>query len=481
MRPIIVWFRRDLRTEDHAALHHASAEGIPIVPLFIFDTELIQSLRSDGAVFNYQAEALNELAMKIQTVGGRLIVRRGTILDVHRSLISELNPAALYFNRDYEPYARARDSKVTDLYRRAGIEVKTFRDSVVHEPDELFTSQGKPFVVFTPYARAWKKLSHPLPFDTPRSITTPKVRSDEILDARGLRRTVGIIQPAFRGGESEARKRWKIFLARGIADYREQRDIPSLDGTSRMSAALRFGCISVRTVLETSSHHAAGAPTSIRDSVGKFIDELIWRDFYQSVLYHFPQLIHSSYRPEFDEIKWNTRPKMFEAWTLGQTGFPIVDAGMRQLRATGWMHNRIRMVVASFLTKDLRYDWRRGAAWFEEKLLDIETASNIGGWQWSASSGVDPKPMRIFNPRLQSERFDPDGAYIREYVPELRRVPAKFIHAPHEMPSPLQKELGVILGRDYPKPIVDHRSASEEFKRMFQAMKNSRTSTKLGG
>lgn len=215
--------------------------------------------------------------------------------------------------------------------------------------------------------------------------------------------------------------------------------------------------------------YAAASPVH-KESIKKFVDELIWREFYQAVLYHFPGLVHSSYREEFDSMPWKFSAKQFDAWKEGRTGYPIVDAGMRQLNQTGWMHNRVRMVVASFLTKDMRHDWRKGAAYFEEKLMDIETASNNGGWQWSASSGVDPKPLRIFNPRLQSERFDPQGTYIRQYVPELRRVPATFIHAPYTMPPLLQKELGCIIGRDYPKPIVDHRSASAEYKRIFASL-----------
>ena len=474
MRPIIVWFRRDLRTDDHAALYHASREGAPIIPLFVFDTELIRSLPADGAAFNYQAEALEVLGLKLESLGGRLVTRHGSVINVHRSLLKEIQPAALYFNRDYEPYARERDVKVEELYRRAGIEVRSFKDVVVHEPDEVLTLKGEPFVVFTPYANAWKKASHPVPFGRPKPFETPPLPIERLYGAKELGKPVSIPNPAASGGEREAHRRWSRFLHGGIGSYAEGRDFPSVDGTSRMSVALRFGCISVRRMLEDCQKaNAAGSPAQ-KESVRKFVDELIWREFYQAVLYHFPWLVHASYREGFDLMPWRSSTKQLDAWKEGRTGFPIVDAGMRQLNQTGWMHNRVRMVVASFLTKDMRHDWRKGAAYFEEKLLDIETASNNGGWQWSASSGVDPKPLRIFNPRLQSERFDPRGIYIRRFVPELRNVPAKFIHEPHSMPPLLQKDLGCIIGRDYPTQILDHKSASEEYKRIFMSLKRGR-------
>lgn len=474
MRPIIVWFRRDLRTDDHAALYHASREGVPIIPLFIFDTELIRALPSDGVAFNYQVESLAELGIKLESLGGRLITRHGSVMDVHTSLVRETQPSALYFNRDYEPYARERDLSVEELYRKSGIEVRSFKDVVVHEPDEVLTLKGEPYVVFTPFANAWKKASHPLPFGRPKPFMTPPLPVERLYGAKELGKAVTIPNPAVPGGEKEAHRRWSRFLHAGIESYAETRDIPSADGTSRMSVALRFGCISVRRMLDECGKAHAGAPAVHKESITKFVDELIWREFYQAILHHLPGLVHSSYREEFDSMPWKSSTRQFDAWKEGRTGFPIVDAGMRQLNQTGWMHNRVRMIVASFLTKDMRHDWRKGAAYFEEKLMDIETASNNGGWQWSASTGVDPKPLRIFNPQLQSERFDPQGVYIRRFVPELRRVPSRFIHAPHTMPPLLQKELGCSIGKDYPKPILDHRSASAEYKRIFASLKENR-------
>jgi deoxyribodipyrimidine photo-lyase len=363
---------------------------------------------------------------------------------------------------------------VETLYTNAGAQVRAFKDAVVHEPTELLNQQGKPYVVFTPYANAWKKLPHPVPFGNPRPFKTPEIKSGKILGARELGREAGIPNPLFAGGVKEAKKRWERFLDSAIESYGIDRDIPSIDGTSRMSVALRFGCISIRSIFEDCRAAYEQSAVSRRGAIEKFVDELIWREFYQAVLYHFPRLLDTSYREEFDLMRWRNSSKEFTAWCEGRTGFPLVDAGMRQLRQTGWMHNRVRMVVASFLTKDLRQDWRKGAAYFEEKLLDLEMASNNGGWQWSASAGVDPKPMRIFNPTLQSQRFDPEGSYIREFVPELRNVPSKFIHAPHTMPAVLQKDLGCVIGKQYPRPIVDHRAASAEFKLRFSALKPRR-------
>lgn len=477
MRPIIVWLRRDLRVDDNTALHNASMSGAPVLPLFIFDTELISRLPSDGAAFDFQAEALRQLQSSIASLGGKLILRHGKAMDVHKELIRELQPTALYFNRDYEPYARNRDNAITKLYESHGIEVKTFKDIVLQEPDEVLTGEGKPYVVFTPFANAWKRLPLPEPLGKPSRFTTPDMVSVEILGSKELRKPKLITEPAFKGGEAEASKRWQRFLSSKIESYQQGRDIPGIEGTSRMSPYLRFGCISIRRMAEDcrKTGELSRRKTSEEGTgIIKYIDELIWREFYQSVLYHFPRLLESNYRQEFDRLPWKFNEKLFTAWKEGRTGYPLVDAGMRELNQTGWMHNRVRMVVASFLTKDMMHDWRLGAKVFEGKLLDIETASNNGGWQWSASTGVDPRPLRIFNPRLQSERFDTDGNYIRKFVPELRNVPDKFIHSPHEMMPLEQAASGVMIGENYPFPIVDHAKASAEYKAVFANIKREK-------
>ncbi|MEX2116654.1 MAG: deoxyribodipyrimidine photo-lyase [Bacteroidota bacterium] len=470
MKPIIVWFRRDLRVNDHAALFHASRTGTPIIPLFIFDTPRIARIPSDGAVFDFQADCLNALGAGISSLGGSLIVRKGDALAVHEELIRSVQPAALYFNRDYAPAELDREQAVAALYRSYGIEVLPFKDHVLHEPEEILNGSGNPYVVFTPFANAWKKLPLMVPFGKPRPFSTPAMDRGPILLSSDLGRSRTISDPAFRGGEGNAKSAWRKFLADALPTYSKGRDVPALKGTSRMSAYLRFGAISARTLLE-------GLRPVLRDmnhpdlpSASKFIDELIWREFYQSVLYHSPRLAYESYRREFEDFPWKRDSRMLRAWKEGKTGFPLVDAGVRELNRTGWMHNRVRMVVASFLTKDLQHHWREGAQYFEEKLLDIETASNAGGWQWSAGAGVDPKPLRIFNPTLQAQRFDPYGKYIRNNVPELSRVPDRFIHTPHLMPPVLQKETKCIIGKDYSFPIVDHPAAAANFRASLTAL-----------
>ena len=468
MNPVVVWFRRDLRVDDHAAFFHASRSGAPVFPLFIFDKKLIEALPSDGAAFDFQAEALRELEDKLRLLGGTLLLRRGDALEVHQELLRAFRPSALYFNREYESGSGLRDETVERLYRSAGAEVHTFSDMLIHEPEDVLTGEGKPYVVFTPYANAWKKLPLPSPFGKPSRLNTPPVDSEPIPGAKELGRPVRIPEPILHGGESQALKRWKWFLKNGLHSYATARDLPAIDGTSRMSPYLRFGMISIRRMVEDVRAVIDEAPRSAAAvSAGKYLDELIWREFYAAVLFHFPRVAETNYRQVFDRLPWKSSAKHLSAWQEGRTGFPLVDAGMRQLNRTGWMHNRVRMAVASFLSKDLMMDWKVGERYFAERLLDIETASNNGGWQWSASTGVDPKPLRIFNPTLQAERYDPQGEYIRANVPELRSVPTKYIHAPHTMPAAVQQEAGCIIGTDYPAPIVDHASAAVFFKQAF--------------
>ncbi len=479
MKPIIVWFRRDLRVNDHAALFHASRTGAPIIPLFIFDTPHIARISSDGAFFDLQADCLAALRDGISSLGGSLIVRNGDALAVHEDLIRSVQPAALYVNRDYAPAARDREQAVIALYRAFGIETVTFKDQVLHQPEEILNGSGNPYVVFTPFANAWKKLPLAVPFGKPRPFSTPKLVQGRILSSRDLGRPRLIREPASRGGEGDAKSMWRKFLAERLPEYATGRDVPAQKGTSRMSAYLRFGAISARTLLESLRPTLEDGKNPGLPSASKFVDELIWREFYQSVLYHFPRLAQDSYRGEIDNFPWKRDSRMLHTWKQGRTGFPLVDAGMRELNRTGWMHNRVRMVVASFLTKDLHHHWREGAEYFEEKLLDIETASNAGGWQWSAGAGVDPKPLRIFNPTLQAQRFDPEGKYIRANIPELSKVPNRFIHSPHVMPPALQKEVGCIIGKDYPFPIVDHLVAAADFRASLATLRRPRNVTLL--
>ncbi|MGC8654662.1 MAG: cryptochrome/photolyase family protein [Candidatus Kryptoniota bacterium] len=470
-RPVICWFRRDLRVHDNPALYYASSSGSPVISLFVVDTALIGGIESDGAVFDFQAECIRDLSQSIEKLGGRLIVRKGGIHEILSRLVKDTNPKAVYFNRDYEPNALHRDRQITNFLERLGIAVKAFDDVVVHSPDDLRTTDGRPYTVFSPYAMKWRKLDKPKPVGEPSRFVTPQLPSDPIPGADALGRKTLIANPALRGGETAALKRWNSFLRDGVNRYDNLRDIPSANGTSMMSPYLRFGCISPVRMYADLRVAWVDADENGKRSIAKYVDELVWREFYMSVLYYFPFTAERNYRQMFDGFNWSFDSKKFAAWKEGQTGFPLVDAGMRQLSATGWMHNRVRMVVASFLTKDLFIDWKKGEEYFSTKLLDIEKASNVGGWQWAASTGVDPTPLRIFNPVLQSRRFDPDGTYIKKWVPELNKVPSKYIHEPSAMSAALQKELGVIIGKDYPTPIVNHSDAAASFKRAYMSLK----------
>jgi deoxyribodipyrimidine photo-lyase len=472
--PIICWFRRDLRVQDNPALWHASSSGFPVIPLFVVDTGVVAGITSDGAVFDFQAECLRDLSKNIERLGGRLVIRKGSLRAVLTDIIRETKPAAVYFNRDYEPTALERDKRTVDFLQSLGIVVKAFDDVVVHPPDDIRTAGGGPYAVFTPYATKWRKLNKPKPIGAPSRFATPRLTGDPIPGADALGRNTLINNPALRGGETAARNRWDSFLHDGVSKYDDLRDVPSANGTSMMSPYLRFGCISPIRMYADLRSAWLGADENGTRSIAKYVDELVWREFYMSVLYYFPFTAERNYRRTFDRFNWSLDAKNFAAWKEGRTGFPLVDAGMRELNATGWMHNRLRMVVASFLTKDLLIDWKLGEAYFETKLLDIEKASNVGGWQWAASTGVDPRPLRIFNPALQSRRFDPDGVYIKRWVPELGQVPLKFIHEPSRMTAALQKDTAVIVGKDYPPPIVVHRDAAASFKRAYMSVKQEK-------
>lgn len=471
IRPIVCWFRRDLRVEDNPALYHAAATGQPVIPLFVVGEDLISRITSDGAAFDFQAECLHDLAGNIKKLGNGLVVRRGNLKEVFAQIIEEAKPQGVYFNRDYEPEALDRDKAISDFLESRGIEVNAFDDVVIHTPDEVLTSQGGPYTVFTPYALKWRNSTKPAPPGTPNPILSTGLRGDPIPDAKALGRPTTIFDRFVRGGETAAKEQWNLFLREILPGYAGSRDYPARKGTSMMSAYLRFGCISPVRMYSDLRAADFGGDAEERNSIEKYITELIWREFYISALYYFPFTAGRNYRRMFDRLKWSFDEKHFAAWKEGRTGFPFVDAGMRQLNATGWMHNRVRMVVASFLTKDLLIDWRRGEEYFATKLIDIEKASNVGGWQWSASTGVDPAPLRIFNPVLQSRRFDKDGDYIRKWVPELDAVPAKYIHQPEKMTLTLQKEIGVAIGKNYPAPVVDHREAAVAFKRAYAAAK----------
>lgn len=419
-RPIvnIFWFRRDLRLHDNAGLYYALKEKIPVLPIFIFDKNILDELddKTDRRV-EFIHRSLEEIQSSLITIDSALEVRYGFPAEVFKNLLAEYSIQKVFTNRDYEPYARERDATIEELLKRYGASFHTYKDQVIFEENEVVKDDNKPYTIFTPYSRKWKSMLNESclePYPAKKHFNNffkQDLRSIPTLSSMGFK-------PA---GQAFPSKTPDISI---LKNYKEQRDIPSVLGTSRLSVHLRFGTISIREL-------ARNAGTANET----FLNELIWRDFYQAILWHFPYIIARSFKPEYDKVQWRNNEKEFEAWCTGQTGYPIVDAGMRELNETGFMHNRVRMVTASFLTKHLLIDWRWGEAYFAKKLLDYDLASNNGGWQWAAGSGCDAAPyFRIFNPHLQTKKFDPELKYIRRWVPEFEEL-------------------------TYPQPIVDHETA----------------------
>ncbi|MCC5938040.1 MAG: deoxyribodipyrimidine photo-lyase [Lunatimonas sp.] len=424
----VFWFRRDLRLEDNYGLYYAYTQEVNVLPLFIFDTEILEKLEDkQDARVTFIHEQLQRLQRELAAFGSSLLVKIGSPLSVYQSLLGEYDIQCVYTNRDYEPYARERDKAVSNLLKAKGISFLDFKDQVIFEKDEILTDSGQHYKVFTPYSRSWKqrlqatKLSqvqldpkrnsffHTQPFPLPS------------LDEIGFQEATISIPP--------------LEINRPlIQHYDETRNFPAKPGTSRLGIHLRFGTISIRKLV------SEAMPLN-----ETFLNELIWREFYMMILYHAPQVVNQAFKPAYDHIPWRNNEEEFQAWCTGNTGYPIVDAGMRELNATGYMHNRVRMITASFLTKHLLIDWRWGEAYFAKKLLDFELASNNGGWQWAAGTGTDAQPyFRVFNPTSQQEKFDKDRKYIQKWVPEWN--------------SP-----------NYPKPIVDHKFARERALETYKA------------
>jgi deoxyribodipyrimidine photo-lyase len=469
----LVWFRRDLRVEDNAALFHALKTAREVWCAFVFDREILDRLpRADRRVeFILQSvEALDAdlaaLGRDHGVHGVRLLVRYGQAADQIEALASELHVQAVYANHDDDPYALARDAAVRGALADRGVALHTSKDHVVFERGELRTGSGKAYTVFTPYKTAWlRKL------DDFYLRAYPVERHAGALAAPGAGRATAMPTLAMlgfvktnlealkvHGGQAAAEMLLADFLGR-IDDYGTAREFPAVKGPSYLGVHLRFGTISIRKLAGLARERAAARSRGAE----VWLSELIWRDFYQQVLHHLPHVVGASCKPEYDRIRFEHgkhADAAFAAWCEGRTGYPLVDAAMAQLNQTGYMHNRLRMVTASFLVKDLGIDWRRGEAYFAEHLIDYELASNNGGWQWAASTGCDAQPwFRIFNPLTQSRRFDPEGRFIRRYLPQLARLGDDLIHAPW-LAGPIDLEAaGIVLGRDYPTPIVDHAEA----------------------
>jgi deoxyribodipyrimidine photo-lyase len=464
----LVWFRRDLRTFDHAALHHALTSSNVVYCAFIFDENILAPLpRADRRVEFIHA-SLVELDAELRRLGGHLIVRHAAAAEEVPRLAAELEVDAVFVNGDYEPQAIARDNAIAAHLQLAGRQFCSFKDQVIFEENEVLTLAGQTFSVFTPYKNAWLKRMAAEPqclapwqvephaaklAPAPAGHALPSL--EDIGFAPTKLRALGI--PT---GMSGANALFENFIAR-IGAYDEARNFPSVKGASYLSMHLRFGTVSVRHLVRTVNQLAASGAGGAGAPV--WLSELIWREFYAMILFHHPRVVEQAFKPAYDAIAWESgraADEAFAAWCEGRTGYPLVDAAMAQLNQTGYMHNRLRMVAACFLVKDLGIDWRRGERYFALHLNDFDLASNNGGWQWAASTGCDAQPyFRIFNPVTQSEKFDAQGRFIRRYLPQLAALDNKEIHAPWLVPFMLLEQKGIRLGRNYPEPIVDHAQA----------------------
>ena len=463
-RPIIVWLTRDLRVTDHPALAAAGETGRPVIPLFVLDDDAPGAWRRGGASRWWLHHSLARLAESLQRLGAPLVLRRGDSCDEIAAVARETKADAVYCSRAYEPWARRLEAVLKERLGGDGVELRRFAGHLLVEPDRVETKTGGPYKVYTPFWRAVSVLTMRTPLPAPDKLRGPEnVLAGMALDELGLlpRRpnwATGF-EPVWQPGEAGARARLAEFLEKAVARYHDERNRPDRPSTSRLSPHLAFGEITPAECWRAASMLAERVPRAA-EGAGVFMKEVVWREFSYYLLFHFPSLPEEPFRPEFERFPWAPAKGALEAWQRGRTGYPIVDAGLRELWQTGWMHNRVRMITASFLIKDLLVPWQDGEAWFWDTLVDADLASNAASWQWVAGSGADAAPyFRIFNPITQGEKFDPDGAYVRRYVPELARLPTEHIHAPWLAPQPVLAAAGVRIGETYPAPIVDHATA----------------------
>jgi deoxyribodipyrimidine photo-lyase len=451
----IWWIRRDLRLSDNPALAAALDRAEVVIPAFILDPKLLASPFTGEKRLAFLLEGLRALDTSLRQRGSALILRQGDPLEVLQALRAETGAERIFAGADFSPYARRRDARVA-----GELPLSLSADVTVYPPEMLLKKDGTPYTVYTPFRRMWRSMPLPAsPLPAPERLPgLPPLASVGIPGEPTL--SAGI---PFEAGEAQAQSRLAAFADSAIAHYADERNRMDLEGTSALSPYLRFGMLSARQAAWAARQAEAQAEeTAARRGAQTWLNELIWREFYISILYHFPYVRRMAFRPKYRRIPWREDPEGFSAWVEGQTGYPVVDAAMRQLKGTGWMHNRARMLVASFLSKDLLIDWRRGEQYFMQHLLDGDPAANNGGWQWTAGTGTDAAPyFRIFNPVLQGKKFDPHGDFVRRWVPELAAVPNTFIHAPWEMPDDVQRSVGCIIGADYPAPIVDHAAARQ--------------------
>jgi len=463
----LAWFRHDLRLADNPALQAAVRRGA-VVPVFIWSPDEEAPWQPGSASRWWLHQSLRALDARLRELGSRLVIRRGSTLETLRALAAETGARAVFWNRRCEPVVVARDAKVEASLRGDGLEVENFNAALLHEPWTIRNQSGGPFQVFTPF---WKHcLTKPdpaAPLPAPKQLRAPakwprSVPLDE-LELEPKINWAGGLRAAWQPGETGARENLKRFLSEAALNYGEDRDRPDLAGTSRLSPHLHFGEISPRQIWHGLRQMAAKqGRQSERWRSSQFLAELGWREFAVHLLHHFPHTPAEPLRPAFRNFRWHGDETRLEAWQKGRTGYPMVDAGMRELWTTGWMHNRVRMIAASFLVKDLLISWQEGARWFWNTLVDADLAQNTLGWQWTAGCGADAAPwFRVFNPASQGVKFDPHGDYVRRWCPELAQLPAEWVHQPHRAPPAILRAAGVELGRTYPEPIVNHAVARE--------------------
>jgi deoxyribodipyrimidine photo-lyase len=472
---VLFWHRRDLRNSDSIGLARAGATNARVLGVFCLDRAILTNDSVAPARVTYLVGCLKSLAEDYRRAGSQLLFVEGNPIDKIPQLATTLNAKAVYWHLDVEPYSQIRDEQVTTSLKTHGIEVHTNWDQLLHDPTEIRTGAGQPYTVYTPFWRNWSSRSKPEP-------VTVKLPKSELTAAecQALTQVPTIDLPTaqelgfswdrplkLEPGASAAARELAAFCQRSIGEYDEQRNYPAISGTSGLSAAMKFGVIGIRTVwAATIAAMAEASSDETRAGITTWQQELAWREFYQQAMYHFPSLAQGAYRAPFKHFPWQNDQQQFDAWCRGETGYPIVDAAMRQLDRLGWMHNRCRMIVASFLTKDLIIDWRWGEKYFMQHLIDGDLSANNGGWQWSASSGMDPKPLRIFNPYTQAKKFDPEADYIREWVPELKSVDTNLILSGN-IPPLTRHRIG------YPLPIVDHNVQQRLFKDLYASVKGA--------
>lgn len=453
-KTILVWFRADLRIHDHPALWQAVNDADQIVPVFIADEKQLKNATASANRNRFLEECLADLRASLQKVGGDVVIRYGQAHDELLKLAKEVNASALYYTEDYTPYAKKRAAEVESRLQSAGVDTRAFAGTLmIDSPNTIKTATGSVYKVFTPFFRAWQKEARRDVVPPIRSVTLPSVDAGALPTFTAKTNKEMLSPNAAKGGETAGRKNLHQFLDLAVHDYHEGNNLLAKNATSGLSPYLHFGCLSAREI-EKMLGGSEGEQAWHR--------QLAWRDFYKYVLHHFPHP-QKEFQTRYRTMVWDESSELLRAWKDGQTGYPVVDAAMRQLKQEGWMHNRGRLIVGSFLTKDLGIDWREGEAHFMQWLLDGDIANNNGNWQWIASVGVDPAPLfrRLYNPTSQQKNYDPTGGYVRKYVPELQHVPDAYLTEPWKMPCEVQQEAGCMIGVDYPEPVVNHAEARQ--------------------